>query len=328
MACEWIAPIPETSGGGGGGAGSLKCPSSTVAPAPDCTDALPNGTLSFGGGLTMQDCVQLGDFGSAQVPTWVGGMVFSPEDPDRLLVVGGSASESAALYSIPVQRDPDCHVAALGIAEKIADLPNADPIAVGPDKSLLIGIVSYSDPPLTKIGRMSPGAMSLEKELDLTDFGVTRPVSGLGVVPEGYDGAGHLAFTTFPDSNVSSYGRWYTTTPSDGATDPLDFQSVTPGSDLPWSASFVYLGAQNRLGASPKLLIVDYQDRELKAYDVNADGTPNITLPTLVLSVPPNAGTSQQVVGLWGTALDPTTGDLLIALQQEHDLIALRGVGR
>ncbi len=331
--CECIAGIETVeratggAGGAGGEGGGLACEGADVLPLATCDSKLNgNDAVSLGGGLSMDACVLVGSLTDAGIPASLGGLLFSEEDPDTLLVVGAADTPEGALYSIPLLRDGGCHIAGLGAPTKIADIPYADGLIRGPGGALFFGLGRLSEPFVSGLGRKEAGSLALDEQVDLTSFGLDLPVSGVAIIPDAFQGAGTFVFLTYSDDVANNPGRWYSAELANGADGPLAVTSVTPRADFATPASIVFLPADNGVLPKQKVLVADHAAYSVVAYDLDANGVPKTAQgePLFTTSM---AGLGELGhVHPWGMARDPVSGDLLVDLLGDSEvLVALRG---
>lgn len=328
--CAGIETVTRATGGSTGTGGQGGGPVCEGGPpqAPARCDSPFNGedAVSLGAGLPMDACVVAGSLVDAGVAWGVGGLLFSDEDPNTLLVVGAAETADAALYSVPVLRDEECHLAGLGAAKKIANTPYADGLTRGPDGALFFGLGQFQQPIIAGVGRMKPASEGLDEVVDLTPFGLDLAVTGVGIVPNGFPGAGTFVLLTYSLDVANDPGRWYSVELTHGLDGPLAVTAVTPRADLAAPASIVFLPANNGVYSTQKALVADHAAYAVMAYDLDAAGVPKTALgePLFTNSM---AGLGELGrVRPWGMALDPVGGDLLVdVVGDSEQLLALRG---
>lgn len=329
-------------GKGGAGGGGPSCVPTAPLDPPDCSTLFSDETkvLSIAHELKASyTCVDIGWLGGLGDPNMfypTRGILIPKDAPDTLLVVKdvGEMEGQAALYRIPLLRDQACHIAGIGMAEKIADLEHVDGITRDPGGALLFG---RSNSPSTEqapivagLARMKVGSNAPDELLDLTlpEFGVNQPVSGVGFVPSGFLGAGKLVFTTSRTDFVSPpVSKWFSVNLAGDGTGPLEDEvlGVTEEANLDGPASFAFLHAGSLGFPTDTVLISDYRQRGIFAYTMTMTGAPDSQSKRTVVQIPKEAGISQTDVGPWGIALDPVSGDLLVVLREFQELVAIRG---
>lgn len=248
------------------------------------------------------------------LPPDYGGITFSPVS--GLLLIGGNANEDdATIYLVPVSRDVMGHITGFNELIDFVDAPYIDGgLAIGPG-----GVVFYSryNPPMAEFGQIltsvpaSAGVLA-SKVVDLTSLGVEETLGGLNFVPNGFPKAGALKVTSYED------GDWYEIGLAPAGDGTFDATSASNRVDLPsGSEGFVFLQpGLAGFGGGAHVLINNYDDSSITAYDLNGDGDPI-------------ADTQQEfltgISGPAGLAFDPISGDLIISDYDEDRLYRVTG---
>lgn len=239
----------------------------------------------------------LADLGAIPgVPTPYGGLVFSADDPNVLLIGGAANSGGAAIYAIEVERGCDNGVIGfVGEATMFAEAPNIDGgLAYGPG-----GVLFFTQFPLNGIGQILPGSTVPARIDALGPLGVASSTGTLQFVPEGLPGAGSLKVLSY------SASTWYDVELSDAGDGTWDVLSA----DLRASISggpegVVFIDGNNPGFDGPAAVVSQYAAQSIAAYDVGADGDaiPE-TARTMVTGLP----------GAEGATLDPMTGEFVFS---------------
>jgi hypothetical protein len=136
-----------------------------------------------------------GSYSAVPVSTiilYIHGITFAPGDPNTV-VVSAVLSDGTAFYSVPLTRDADGHIEALGAPKSILHARGPESghglLYYGPDHVLLFTYISGS-----VLGEIPQGASSVT-DVPLQDIGGSAPL-GLTIKPKGFQGAGKLVFDT------------------------------------------------------------------------------------------------------------------------------------
>ncbi|MSP26317.1 MAG: hypothetical protein EXR75_14405 [Myxococcales bacterium] len=221
----------------------------------------------------------------------LGGCVILHNDMNKLLLVGASELESAGLYVIGVVRDACGHIDGWkGTAEKVASVPFMDASLVYAKNDTLL----YSMWPVAKIGQLLPGASSPASE---TDLGVTDSPGGLGFVPSFLPAAaGQLRALGHP------YGSFYNVAAKLNG-DLFDITGVTVITSLMGGpGGFAYVPPGSPLFPKPSIIIAEWSDKKVAAYEVNATGDPKLETRSDFFSF---------FASPWGAYFEPVTGDYI-----------------
>jgi len=239
------------------------------------------------------------DLGSVPgVPANYGGLMFSPDDANVLLIGGSANTANAKIYAIPVNRDTDGSVIGFGcdvVALPVYDAPRIDGgLDVGPD-----GVIFYATYSDNTIGQIMPGSTGPDRVIALGPLGVASSTGTLRFVPPGFAGAGRLKIVSY---NAS---RWYDAEVSPDGNGTFDI-AVTRGfvqlSGGPEGT--VYIAAGNPQFAVDSVLVTKYGANRVDAYEIDANGDPIPSTQRVFVSGLTNAE---------GAAIDPITGDFFFS---------------
>lgn len=232
------------------------------------------------------------------LPMDYGGITFMQGDPDTVLIGGDANEEDAALYSIGVTRDQEDHITGFsGQAQVYATAPFIDGgLAYGPQGVL---VFSRYNPGSAEIGQIKPGSSAPDKVNDIAAAGVAETPGALNFVPQGLPGTGEMKIVTYEE------GLWYELDIEPAGDGTFDVTDATMRADLPDGLEgFVYVPPESpEFEASPSILLLEYDDDGIAAYQIDANGDP----------VP---GTRRPFAagldGPVGAAFDPLTNDLIV----------------
>jgi hypothetical protein len=243
------------------------------------------------------------DLGSAPgVPGPYGGLTFKLNDPNTLLLGGAANTAGGVIDQIAVTRGPTNHVTGFsGTATQVSTAPGQTGggidggLIYGPNGTLLY--TGYSD---NSLGQVKPGSTTPDKFVDLDPLGIASSVGWLGLVPAGFGGAGHLKILSY------NTGRWYDAQLTPDASGTYDITGV--------SSSFVqldngpegaiYVAAGQPLFPVNSILLCNYQQGQIYAYQVDANGDPILATKTTFMT---------GLTGAEGAAIDPLTGDFFFS---------------
>lgn len=274
--------------------------------------ALAGGGVEAGNGPTLappfDEDYTVANLGAVPgLPESYGGLTFAPGQPEFLLIGGNANDTDAAIYIVTVTRDVQGHITGFaGEVEHYADAPYIDGgLAFGPG-----GVLFYSryNPPMVEVGQIAlavgasaaPASELVTKVVDLAGLGVMESPGGLNFVPHGFPGAGALKLTSYRD------GDWYEigiAPAGDGTFDAISASKRADLTDGSEGIAFVPLGSP-AFGTNPQVLINNYDEGVIDAYELDANGDP----------IPGGRQTfASGLGGLDGAAIDPLTGDLIVS---------------
>lgn len=272
-----------------------------------------------GGGLELtppfDDFYTAADLGQIEgLPANYGAVAFSPAS-GALLIGGRANKEDAQIYVAPVSRDAMGHITGFDTLFDLVDAPYIDGgLTIGPG-----GVIFYSryNSPEAEFGQIllsvpaSAGILA-SRVVDLAELGVEGSGGGLNFVPTGFPGAGKLKLTSYDN------GDWYEIGLAPAGDGTYDATSASNRADLPdGSEGFVFVPpGLPGFGAGAHVLINEYDDLSIAAYELDGNGDP----------VP---GTRQEfltgVSGPDGLAFDPFSGDLIISDYNNDRLFRVTG---
>ncbi len=242
------------------------------------------------------DCFELAEV--PNVPSSHGGVSFSREDPDVLLIGGAANTLAGQLYAIRVTRDESCHVT--GFAELQAQVYseaayNDGGVDYGPDDVLFLARW-----PVNELGQLLPGSMVTDRIDVLAPLGVgISSIAGLTFVPPTYPGEGQLKLITW------SGGEWFTLPLSPAGDGTFDPGMAVPGPVLGGGPEgIVYVSGDNEGFDDVSVLVSEWSAGNVATYLVDAQGEPMV------------ATRQDFIVGLSGAEgahIDPTSGDFLFS---------------
>jgi hypothetical protein len=287
---------PACSGGPGGG-----------IPAKSCADA---GILLAPPYASDYTCLDLGEHPS--IPVKWGGLIIKEDDPYTLLL-GGSANEAfGMLYAVGVVRDADCHIVGFSSAPPVAYAEaayNDGGVVYGPG-----GVLFFARWPVNELGLMKPGSTVTNKVINTEALGVVYSLAALNFVPSGFGGAGQLKLVAWPQ------GQWYTASYAPDGQGTFDVGPASYALTIGGGPEgFVYIEAGNRQFSNDGMLVSEWSDDKIAAYEVDGSGDP--MLPTRRDFV-------TGLTGAEGAFLDPLSGDFLFstfAFKAANRVIAIRG---
>ena len=251
------------------------------------------------------------DLGSPPgVPIRYGGLTFLAGDSNTLLIGGEANASTGALYAVPVRRAADGQITGFGNATRYADAANNDGgVAYGPGNVLFL-----AQWPNNGLGQTRPGSTTTDKFIDMNPF-VTSSLAALNFVPAGFPGAGSLKLSSY------SSGDWYDAAVAPDGTGTFNVNNITqvPTSSIPGSDGFVYVPAGSALFDSPSMLVSEYQDGSIGAYELDGDGNPVVSSRRGLMTGLDNAV---------GATIDPVTKDFLFStFGGRNQVVAVGGFG-
>lgn len=233
----------------------------------------------------------------AGVPLPLGGVTIKVDDPNVLLVGGSANTANGAIYAVPIERDPvtDEVIGFAGPGSFYADAPYIDGgLAYAPGTQTLF----FTAYPTHQLGQILPGQTAPARIDDLAGTGIPGSVGSLAFTPASFGGAGALRVLSF------SQGGFYTlpfTLNGDG-TFTLG-ASATPGPAVPHGAEgAVYVPEGSAAFPAPSMLIANYSNHTVTAYEVDSDGAPVLATERSFLS---------ELTGAVGSHIDVLSGDFL-----------------
>jgi hypothetical protein len=230
-----------------------------------------------------------------------GGTAFSPNNPNVLLI---APYTQAGIFSVPLTRNSQGFITAVGSATQIATLGGTDGgLAIDPTGVMF---ATWFGP--NNLSQVAPGGTTAARVDGLTVLGVSSSVGTCAFVPAGLPGAGRFKVASWSAAQVydlpltpDGNGTFAPGTAGAGA-------AVTTGPE-----GMVYMPTNAPL-LGGQLLLIEWGSGTIGAYQIDAIGDP----------VP---GSRQAVAGGFsfpgGGAIDPVTGDMVF-LQGTGELLAIR----
>jgi hypothetical protein len=282
-----------------------KCtPPATLKPLDDCTNAGVQIAAEYSQSYT---CVVLGTLDA--VPSPWGGATTRIDDPSMLIISANARSPQGRLYSVPIARDAQCHIAGFtGNSSDVAEAPyNEAGIAYGPK-----GVLFLAQAVVNQLGQLKPGSTVTDKVIDMAAMGVEVSMCGVALVPPGMAGAGQLKMTNWP-----SPGFWYAAELREDGQGTYDLANVTKGVQLPGGAAGIAFVAGGNPGfASDSVLVSEYDTNNVTAYELDAQGNPKIPTARTFLS---------GLQGVAGGSVDPMSGDFVFSAYHAAQIVLVRG---
>lgn len=229
------------------------------------------------------------------VPAPLGGSVISASDPDTLLIAGGSERADGAIYSIKVKRNPCGHIYAFdGTAQRKATTPYVDASLVyAPNDTLLF----TEWPGRYNVSELLPASATPDRSIDIRTHGmIGGGLGSIGYVPPGFTAAGGLRGASQPE------GYWYhVNLAPDGSLFSITGSQMT--TTLPnWPGGFAYVPIGSSDFPNPSLVVAEWNNKTVAAYDVDAQGDPIVSTRRAFID---------NFDRPWGAYFEPTTGDYL-----------------
>jgi hypothetical protein len=177
----------------------------------------------------------------------------------------------------------------------------------GPD-----GVLFLARWPVNEMGQQLPASSVTDKVIDLTPLGVVSSPGGLNFVPPGFGGEGDLKLVSWPG------GEWYTILIEPDGSGLFDIVGVEPETTIPGGPeNFVHIGPVNPGFDVESLLVADWSENRISAYESDGDGNPVPATRQLFVD---------GLDGAEGAYIDPLSGDFLFMTWGGDDvLIAIQG---
>jgi hypothetical protein len=240
------------------------------------------------------------DLGEAPgVPPLYGGMTFMYNDPNKIILGGNANDAPGALYTLDVVRGADNHITGFsGPATYFAECAyNDGGVIYGPGDVLFTARW-----PINFLGELKPGSTTTDKLIDLSAFGVGgSSISALNFVPSTFGGAGRLKMVSWDQ------GNWYEAgyAPDGGGTYDITGVTALPGSNLTGGPEgFVYVSQTSAQFGTPSMLVSEFSNGTVSAYEVDGNGDPIPGTRHLFMS---------DITGAEGATFDPLTGDFMFS---------------
>lgn len=239
------------------------------------------------------------------LPPAYGGLTLKPGDSNTLLIGGDANTANGAIYSIGLVRDVNKHIIGFsGSASVYAEgAYNDGGVLYGPG-----GVLFAARWPVNELGESKPGSFTTDKIIDFSAFGTFadgESLAAFNFVPIGFPGANRMKLVTWFE------GQWFDATLTPDGSGTYDLSSVTnvAASNLPnGPEGFIYVPAGSPLFPTPTLLVSEFSDDKIVAYDLDANGNPIVASRRLFIDETTNVG-----YGPEGAFIDSVTGDFLFS---------------
>jgi len=249
------------------------------------------------------------NIGSAPgVPGGYGGLTFLYNDANTLLIGGAADSASGAIYAVKVVRGTGSHITGFsGTATQVATAPDIDGgLAYGPNN-----ILFFTQNPDNAVGEIPPGSASPDYYVDLYGQAVSPSVGALMFVPAGFGGAGHVKLASY---NANAWYDASLVNNGDGTYDINTSGIIINVVTGPEGIAFVPAGSPN-FSANSVLVVGGYAGR-IVAYQTDSDGDPETSTAQDFMT---------NLNAPLGAAFDPVTGDLLVSLVNNNEVLVVKG---
>ena len=294
-------------GDGDGDPGGLCQP---MMPAQDAVDCAQYNIQLAAPYDQNYECFVLGEVPG--VPFEWGGINLDPGDENRLLI-GGDANESIGkFYSIGIARDGLCHIRGFDGSPTTLYSDggyNDGGIVFHPDTDVML----YARWPVNELGQIVPGnALTTDKIIGLDAFGVANSHAALNFVPPSFANEGALKLVSWPG------GEWYEVELAPDNMGTYDVLGVTPVTTIPGGPEgFVYIPDTNDDFDVDSILVADWSENQISAYEIDGQGDPIVNTRALFVD---------GFDGAEGAFVDPLSGDFVFATWSGVNLmIAIQG---
>jgi hypothetical protein len=265
--------------------------------------------------VTDYNFVELGNVPG--LPPSYGGLTFKLGDPNTLLIGGSANAASGRLYEIGVVRDANNRIIGFaGTANQFGDIGeyNDGGVVYG-----LNNVLFTAQWPVNNLGQTKLGSTDEDRVDNLSSLGIGgSSISALNFVPTGFAGAGKMKVVSWV------IGNWYDVAYSPDGSGTFNLDSATQIDLDPIAAGiqilpggpegFVYILAGNPGFTVNSLLVSDYSDGQVSAYELDSEGNPLVATRRNFL-----AG----LTGAEGAVIDPLTGDFLFSTFGGGDRVVL-----
>lgn len=287
-------------------------------PPPKCTPVAPTQPPGdcAGIGVTIEPpydqyytCHDLGEMPG--VPKEWGGLIVEKDDPYVLLAGGAANTAQGRLFAVSIARDEECHV--VGYQDKpTVDLAAAEYNDGGLTYHHDTSVLFLARWPVNELGQLKPGSNATDKVIPLAGFGVVSSPGGFTFVPPGFAGEGKLKAVSWPG------GEWYTVDIAADGGGTYDVVKATQNTKIVGGPeAFVYISDENPEFPVDGLLVAEWTDGNIAAYEADADGNPAPGTRKLFIG---------GLEGAESAYVDSLSGDFLFAtFAGDERLIAVRG---
>lgn len=231
------------------------------------------------------------------VPSPLGGCILARDDPNTLLIAGGSETAGGAIYAIGLRRGPCGHILGFeGEAELVANTPYVDAnLVFTADDTML-----YTEWPQFMLSQLPAGATEPARRTDLRDFGLPSAddsgAGGFGVVPPGLLAEGEYRAVTWP------VGRWiHVDLEPDGAL--FTVAGISEAVTVPnGPGGFAYVPAGSPGFDAQSIILAEWSQNKVAVYEADQQGDPTLATRKDFFTTFPRP---------WGAYFEPVTGDYL-----------------
>lgn len=231
----------------------------------------------------------------AGVPSPLGGLTLRSVDANTLLIGGSANQAGGAIYSVPLNRTCNRISSFAGEAAFFASAPEID----GGLTEHPSGVLFFTRYPINQLGQILPGETMMARSDSLSTLGAAASVGAATFVPPGLPGAGQLKTAAY------NAGSWHTISyepAGDGTFNLTSASSATQISGGP--EGIVYVPAGSPFFPNDSVLISEYANAMIGAYEIDANGDPIPgTRRTFMTGLP----------GAEGAHRDSATGDFMFS---------------
>lgn len=286
-------PMPDAGDTGRPGTGP-QC--DVVAPTVAATPCNPTDIEITAEFVDDYSCVEFATVPGLPGPN--GGVVFSLDDPDVLLIAGSANSSAGVLHAVRVTRDEQCHITGLAdpMTEWVAEAQYNDG-GLAFDGG---GVLFLARWPVNGLGQQLPGSDHTDRIDDLAPLGLTgSSAAGLNFVPSEFPGEGQLKIVGWPD------GGWWTIGLAADGSGTYAVTGVTNEVTIPGGPEgFVYVDDNSPGVDVPSIIVSEWSAGNVVIYDSDANGDPVVdTRREFIIGLE----------GAEGAHIDPTGGDFLFS---------------
>lgn len=258
---------------------------------------------AFASGITTfySGSYSINSLGAVAGASGYGAILFEQGNNNVLLLAGNADYSSGLIDAVTLTRGPDGHITGFSSVVQYSTAPYIDGgLAYAPNGDLLF--TQYGG---TGIGQIKPGSTSPDKT-------VSSPAGSgggsLGFVPSGMPGAGNFVTASYGASRFC-----VSALTADGSGTYNVAGCATPES-ISGPAVAVWVAAGSPLFSSASVLVG--RTGTVYAYTLDANGLPSPSSANAFLTVPGIAT---------GMAVDPLTGDLVVAATSPDQLFLVKG---
>lgn len=230
-----------------------------------------------------------------------GAVLFEQGNNNVLLLVGNADYSSGVIDAVTLTRDVNGHITGFSSAVQYASAPYIDSgMAYAPNGDLL-----YTQYAGAGIGEIKPGGTSPATSVSSPAGSGGGP---LGFVPSGMPGAGNFVTGSY------SASRFCVSALTADGSGTYNVSGCATPETVSGPAVAVWVAAGSPLFSSASALVA--RTGTVYAYTLDANGLPTPSSANAFLTVPGIAT---------GMALDPVTGDLVVAATSQDQLFVVKG---